>query len=94
MSKQPVKVPSTPVVNMKEGTGQGTTLGPTLCNFFFLPILLQFERNMAGSRTAATTPSEGEGKSGNEIGTFTYNFADGTCMLAGTLEDACKVEKG
>jgi hypothetical protein len=82
------------VVNVKEGTGQGTTPGPTLCNFFFLPILLKFERNMAESRTTATTPSEGEGKSGNEIGTFTHNFADDTCTLAGTLGDACKVAKG
>jgi hypothetical protein len=37
------------VVNVKEGTGQGTTLGPTLCNFFFLPILLQFERMLPHS---------------------------------------------
>ena len=49
---------------------------------------------MAESRTAATTSSEGEGKSGNEIGTFTHNFADDACMLAGALGDACKVAIG
>ena len=31
-------------VEANEGTGQGTTLGPVLCNYFFLPLLLQWNR--------------------------------------------------
>jgi len=56
-------------VQMKEGSGQGTTLGPTLCNFFFLPLLLQFEKKMAKVKTKAMLRKEGEDDI--EIGTFT-----------------------
>jgi hypothetical protein len=34
------------MVKMKEGSGQGTTMGPILCNFFFLPLLQEFEKRM------------------------------------------------
>jgi hypothetical protein len=78
-------------VQMKEGSGQGTTLGPTLCNSFFLPLLLQFEKKMAKVQTKATLRKEGEDDI--EFGTFTHNFADDTCMLVGTHEDASLVAK-
>ena len=73
------------VVDMKEGTGQGTTLGPTLCNFFFLPLLIQFEKLMETRRTTA------RGEDEEEFSTFTHNFADDTCMVVGSLDDAKKV---
>jgi hypothetical protein len=31
-------------VQVREGTGQGTTLGPILCNLFLLPLLLHWEK--------------------------------------------------
>jgi hypothetical protein len=73
------------VVDMKEGTGQGTALGPTLCNFFFLPLLIQFEKMMEAQRTTA------RGKDEDEFSTFTHNFADDACMVVGSLDDAKRV---
>jgi hypothetical protein len=32
-------------VKMKNGTGQGTALGPALCSLFFLPLLLLWVSN-------------------------------------------------
>ena len=76
-------------VQMAEGSGQGTTLGPTLCNFFFLPLLMQFERKMADVQTTAMQTTEGH--EDERFGTFTHNFADDTCMLVGSHEDASRV---
>jgi hypothetical protein len=71
-------------VKMKEGSGQGTTLGPTLCNFFFLPLLMQFEKKMSTVQTTATKMMEGEDD--GEFSTFTHDFADDTCMLVAARE--------
>ena len=41
----------TKTVNMVDGSGQGTTLGPMLCNMFFLPILQQWCKDMVDTST-------------------------------------------
>ena len=78
-------------VRMTEGSGQGTTLGPLLCNFFFLPLLKDFEDKMKTVKPTATTSKEmGE----ISFNSFTHSFADDTCMITGSLEDAEVVAKG
>ena len=73
-------------INMKEGSGQGTTLGPILCNFFFLPLLKDFQHKMKNIVPHAYYyNNENEYK---EIDGFTHNFADDTCMVTNTLQDA------
>ena len=72
-------------VIMKEGSGQGTTLGPTLCNFFFLPLLQEFERKMM--RIVPTVRASKE-MGGHTFNAFTHNFADDTCMITDTIQDA------
>ena len=79
------------VVTMKEGSGQGTTLGPTLCNFFLLPILIQFEKDMKAQVTTAAIQEDG--KADKVFSTFTHNFADDTCMVLGNLKDATTVAR-
>ena len=79
-------------VTMKEGSGQGTALGPTLCNFFFLPLLLQFEKKMSAAvQTTATKMTEG--KDDGEFSTFTHGFADDAYTLVGSHEDATVVAR-
>ena len=77
-------------VRMKEGSGQGTTLGPILCNFFFLPLLQEFEKRME-ARAPWVKASEEMG--GENFVAMTHNFADDTCMVVGTLEHAKYVAK-
>ena len=79
------------VVDVKEGTGKGTTLGPTLCNFFFLPLLIQFEKMVDTQKTKATSTTQG--RKDEDFGTFTHNFADDACMVVGNLDDAKTVAK-
>jgi hypothetical protein len=43
-------------VNIQEGTGQGTTLGPILCNLFLLPLLIQWTRHGATTPRHSRTP--------------------------------------
>jgi hypothetical protein len=68
-------------VTMKEGSGQGTTLGPTLCNYFFLPLLRNFETKMKHKTTFAIDHNDAK------FDTTTHSFADDTCMLLSNLED-------
>ena len=68
-------------VTMKEGSGQGTTLGPTLCNYFFLPLLYTFEKRMKHKATFACD------ENGLRFQTMNHSFADDTCMLLNNRED-------
>jgi hypothetical protein len=75
------------VVVMKEGSGQGTTLGPTLCNYFFLPLLITFEKKMRARATFAYDSNE------TRFVTMNHSFADDTCMLLNNFEDTKTISK-
>ena len=77
-------------INMKEGTGQGTVLGPTLCSFFFLPVLELWCKDKAKCHTQMTVKEENE-KRQTEISTFVNSFADDTGMITGTYEDTVEI---
>ena len=68
-------------VKMIDGTGQGTILGPLLCNLFFLPILELWCKDM--EHLAPSMLSENEVK----LSTFLSNFADDSAMMAGNEND-------
>ena len=68
-------------INMIDGSGQGTTLGPMLCNFFFLPILKLWINDMADVAPHLTSAD------GQQISTFISNFADDTAMMVSTFSD-------
>jgi hypothetical protein len=52
-----------------------------LCNFFFLPLLVHFEK-IVDTRDRATAPSPPvHGGNEDEFGTFTHNFLDDTCIM-------------
>lgn len=61
-------------VNIVEGTVQGTALGPTLCNFFFLPLLLQWKDKWSNIATVL------QGKETHALTTSSmlHSFADDT----------------
>ena len=72
-------------VPMAQGSAQGTSLGPTLFLYFFLPILDRFNEKMKQFHTYTHT------KDGERFSTFLHNFADDTLMLTGSREDTVKV---
>ena len=69
-------------VQMPDGTGQGTTLGPTLCNLFLLPILLLWDRTHTHLHTKLET------KDKKVTASCVHNFADDTAMIVGGKEEA------
>jgi hypothetical protein len=74
-------------IMQEEGTGQGTTLGPVLCNFFLLPILLQWQDMWAGE---ATTLLHADG---TKVHSLLHSFADDTAIIAKTREAAERISK-
>ena len=62
-------------IDIREGTGQGTTLGPILCNLFLLPILLQWDKQW---QKHATTLHTSDGKTAHSL---LHSFADDTAVI-------------
>jgi hypothetical protein len=52
-------------VRMRQGSAQGTSLGPTLCLYFFLPILKLWVAKQEGKLTTTNVDSNGEQNKGN-----------------------------
>ena len=79
-------------VDMKEGSGQGTVLGPTLCSFFFLPVLELWCQDKSHCATFLKPVKTNSAKE-KELGTNTFinTFADDTGMIAGSLRDVEEV---
>ena len=71
-------------VQMRQGTGQGTTLGPVLCNYFFLPILASWGK-LAAEQGRATFMGDNHT---SRFSSFTSNFADDTTMICDSREAA------
>jgi hypothetical protein len=73
-------------VHMIEGTGQGTTLGPILCNFFFLPMLRQWESTWKDKATIFERDPDRQQET-----SFLHSFADDIAIILKTREDAEEV---
>jgi hypothetical protein len=78
-------------VRVMEGTGQGTTLGPVLCNYFLLPLLLHWEEKWASE---ATVMNHKNGH-GDDIstGTMLHSFADDIAIIVSTRQEAERVAR-
>ena len=81
----------TRTVEMKQGSAQGTSLGPTLCLYFFLPILELWQTKMERARITTTATTRNETGQEVHFDTFMHNFADDTLMIVGTREHAVRV---
>jgi hypothetical protein len=69
-------------VLVHEGTGQGTTLGPTLCNFFMLPLLLHWQLTWTDRATVLHHDMD------KTTVSHLHNFADDMAIISATREDA------
>ena len=77
---------------MRDGTAQGSTLGPTLCSLFFLPILLLWKKKLLAKNPPTVETAQSDG-SLCEVFLPIHNFADGTLIVAATREAAEEVAR-
>jgi hypothetical protein len=70
-------------VRVQEGTGQGTTLGPILCNLFLLPLLLHWGALWTSSATKLKHPDHDE-----VTDSFIHNFADDMAIITTSRAEA------
>ena len=75
-------------VDIIEGTGQGTTLGPILCNFFFLPMLKKWTEMWRDKATTFESSYDPETQKQNSC---IHSFADDFAIILKTREDAEEV---
>ena len=75
-------------ININEGTGQGTTLGPVLCNFFFLPLLKQWSKMW---QSKATMMNQSNGR--KVASSLLHSFADDVAIILSTRKDTEEVAK-
>jgi hypothetical protein len=69
-------------IMIAEGTGQGTTLGPILCNFFLLPLLLHWQRLWSSRATKLREVN------GHTTDSFLHNFADDMAIITRSRSEA------
>ena len=74
-------------VDVKEGTGQGTTLGPVLCNLLFLPLLLHWEELWCDKATLLISKNA-SGDSMFTGSSLLHNFADDMAIIVKTRQEA------
>jgi hypothetical protein len=70
-------------IHVREGTGQGTTLGPILCNLFLLPLLLHWEKIWTSSATKLKHQQQGK-----TTDSFIHNFADDMAIITKNRAEA------
>jgi len=70
-------------VLIREGTGQGTTLGPVLCNLFLLPLLLHWEKEWSPYATKLHHIDRDE-----ITDSLIHNFADDTAIITKSRGEA------
>jgi hypothetical protein len=84
-------------IDIKEGTGQGSVLGPKLFAFFMLMVLEVVEKETAGEATGLKYKIDGvmtgrkHGEEGEDVTTYLFGFADDTAAIFDSRED---LEKG
>ena len=69
-------------VPMPNGTGQGTVMGPILCNLFLLPVLSLWLQKWKHHGTVLLSDDE------EPIDSFAHIFADDTCIVAANRQSA------
>ena len=79
-------------VTMKDGTAQGSTLGPTPCNLFFLPILLLWQKKLMNKNPPTVQTENGDGTV-CDTHLPIHNFADGTLIIAASRSAAEEVAR-
>ena len=73
-------------VTIQEGTGQGTTLGPILCNFFFLPLLKQWNEMWENKATKMRQLHKRK-----VVTSLLHNFADDVAIILSNRHDTEEV---
>ena len=76
-------------VTIQEGTGQGTTLGPVLCNFFFLPLQKQWAEMWKRKASRLTNQLEG----GIMMTSIIHSFADDVAIIMKNRDDTEEVAR-
>jgi hypothetical protein len=74
----------------RQGSAQGTSLGPAPCLYFFLPILKLWVTKQEGRTTTTNVDSNGKQ---NKVGTGINNFADDTMMIVTSEEEVTRITR-
>jgi hypothetical protein len=79
-------------VQMRQGSAQGTSLRPTPCLYFFLPILKLWVKRQQGNTPTTKVDVQEDGRT-IEVGTGINNFADDTMMVVTSEQEVTRITR-
>jgi hypothetical protein len=79
--------------NMADGTAQGSTLGPTLCNLFFLPMLALWETEHRKRQHPEILLPCDNSDDKLKVPVHMHNFADDTLLITTSRAEAERAVK-